>query len=155
MQSEFYPFQSVNNRLHFTFKSVSPNKTIQKIVLFTPIEDDSQIYNLALLDVMPDGEWSDVAKSHNFDLEKVMATVIQCIFEFLHARPNCSVYFKGNSPSKTRLYRIVMNKQLSTLKKYFELYGILNGVPELFDGRTNYEAFILKFVSHEEESDRI
>lgn len=146
MQSEFYPFESVNNRLHFTFKSVSSKKTIQKIVMFTPLADDAQIYNLALLDVMPDGEWSDEVKSHNLDLEKVMATTIQCIFEFIDSHPNCSVYFQGNSASKTRLYRIVITRQLSEIKKYFELYGIRNGDPELFTAGTTYEGFILKPV---------
>lgn len=146
MQSEFYPFQADDERLYFTFNSVSISKTIRKIVLFTPLEDNIQVYNLALLDVMPDGEWSDEAKSNNRDLEKVMATTIHCIFDFVKSHPNHSVYFKGNSSVRTRLYRIVITKQLLEIKKYFELYGVLDGEPESFKAGIAYEAFILKPV---------
>nr|WP_295934559.1 hypothetical protein [uncultured Dyadobacter sp.] len=146
MQSEFYTFQSDDSQVYFTFESVSRKKTIRKIVMFTPFEDNELIYNLALLDILLDGQWSDDVKSHNFDLSKVMATTIRCIFEFIESHPNCSVYFKGNSAAKTRLYRIVIARQLPEIKEYFEIYGIRNEQPESFRIGMAYDAFILKPV---------
>ena len=89
--------------------SESRNKRILKAVVFQFTEDN--IYNLALLDYLPDTNlWDDSADSNNGDIVKIMATVSVCIIEFLNSNPTCSVLITGNTASRTRLYnRIAKN----------------------------------------------
>ncbi|SDG87450.1 hypothetical protein SAMN04487996_124107 [Dyadobacter soli] len=114
MQSEYYPFQADDDLLYFEFLSVSYNKTIRKAVLFTEFQYSNGLFNLALLDVLPNGELSDIASpENNLDLEKVMSTVSQCIRIFLERYPYAEIKIQGNTPAKSRLYRMVLGKELS------------------------------------------
>ena len=52
MKSEFYNFHTENNSLSFTFQSISDEKTINKIVIYSKVSDFPEIYNLALGDIL-------------------------------------------------------------------------------------------------------
>ena len=52
MKSEFYNFHTENNSLSFTFQSISDEKTISKIVIYSKVSDFPEIYNLALGDIL-------------------------------------------------------------------------------------------------------
>lgn len=145
MQSEFYPFESDEDRLYFEFLSVSREKTIQKAVLFTKFPHSKRLFNLALLDVLPGGKLSDIASSeNNLDLRKVMSTVSECIRVFLERYPDAEVKIQGNTPAKGRLYRIVLGKELSNIQKYYEIYGDNGSVVEPFELNKTYKIYVLK-----------
>lgn len=144
MQSEFYPFQADDSRLYFKFLSVSPEKTIQKIVYFVPVSPKSQIYNLALVDLLPDGSYCDMAITNNHDLEKVMGTVFKCVEAFFLHYPTAEIYFTGSTLSRTRLYRIILSRELSKLVKNYEIYGSNDSCTEAFEPNKNYISFTVK-----------
>lgn len=145
MQAESYPFQSDDDRLYFEFWSVGSRKTIRKVVLFTEFPYKKRLFNLALLDVLPDGELSDIVMSrNNLDLKKVMATVSQCIRLFLERYPDAEIKIEGNTPAKNRLYRIVLARELSNIVKYYEIYGDNGSFAEPFERNKHYKVYILK-----------
>ncbi|WP_234670292.1 DUF6934 family protein [Dyadobacter sp. CY261] len=145
MQSEFYPFQSDDDRLYFDFFSVSYDKTITKAVVFTEFSYAKRLFNLALVDVLSDGELSDMATSgNNLDLEKVMATVSQCIRLFFEKYPDAEIQIQGNTPAKNRLYRMVITRELSNIRKYYEIYGANGPLAEPFEVGKAYKAYVLK-----------
>ena len=144
MQSEFYPFQADDTRLYFDFLSVSPEKTIRKAVIFTPLSA-RKMFNLALVDVSPDGSVCDKTISNNGDFEKVMATVFQCVARFFEYYPWADVHLQANTPARNRLYRIIISKELSQIKKYYEIYGTNDSVTEPFEGEKEYHHYIIKF----------
>ncbi|SEI66020.1 hypothetical protein SAMN05216327_103107 [Dyadobacter sp. SG02] len=145
MQSEFYPFQSDNDQLYFEFVSVSFERTIRKAVLFTEFPHSNGLFNLALLDVLPNGELSDIASpENNLDLEKVMSTVSECLRIFLERYPYAEIKIQGNTPAKSRLYRMVLGKELSNIQKYYEIYGDSGTVVEPFELNKTYQVYILK-----------
>jgi hypothetical protein len=146
MQSEFYPFTPANDDdgLVFYFESVSDRKTIRKVIAYRRLFESAEIYNLALADEEPDGSLSDLMVSNNSDMPKVLATVVQSLSEFLKYRPDATVYFKGSTSVRTRLYQIVISRELSKTEKYFEIYGVLGTKTELFVQNRCYEAFLIK-----------
>ncbi|MHA4737989.1 DUF6934 family protein [Dyadobacter sp. MSC1_007] len=144
MQSEFYPFQSKNHCQLFEFESVSEWKCIRKQVIFRALPGEPKLYNLALIDILENGDTSDAVVSDNSDMRKVMATVIHCLLRFLEYHPFASVYIRGNSASRMRLYRAIISREISEVKNILEIYGKNGTKIELFRSNTNYEAFLIK-----------
>lgn len=144
MQSEFYPFISKKHCRLFEFESVSEWKSIRKQVIFQALPGEPELYNLALIDILETGEASDVVVSDNSDMHKVMATVIHCLLRFFEHHPSVTVYIRGNSASRMRLYRAIISREISEVKNILEIYGKNGPKIELFRSNTNYEAFLIK-----------
>ncbi|WP_426292064.1 DUF6934 family protein [Dyadobacter endophyticus] len=149
MQSEFYPFQSDDSRLYFEFLSVSPKKTIEKAVVFTLIDSNTNLFNLALVDILSDGSHSDKTVSNNGDFEKIMATVAECVGVFFRVHPAARVHVQGSTPSRNRLYRIVFARELSKIKKNYELHGLIGSLTEPFEVNKDYNVYLLKLKKDE------
>ncbi len=66
------------------------------------------MYNLALLDVLEGGHYSDLSETNNIDFQLVMATVIDILKDFLHEFPDKIVTFKGSDERRQRLCRIII-----------------------------------------------
>ena len=58
-------------------------------------------------------------------MEKVIATVVQTLFVFFEKYPDNDVYFEGSTLSRTRLYRIILSKELTDAKKVFVIQGFI------------------------------
>jgi len=142
MDKPAYPFSVLENGQRFEFQSVSHDRTIQKVVEFRELEI-SNIYNLALVDVKQDGTFDDMSVSNNQDMETIIATVIRTIQVFLAFQPTAKVLFMGSTPSRTRLYRGIINKYLAEAEKIYEIHGIIDWVNEPFQGHKTYDAFLI------------
>ena len=145
MDLEFYPFYADEDRLYFDFLSVSPERTIRKAVIFTPLSTH-KVFNMALVDVRPDGSICDKTISNNGDLEKIMATVFQCVAQFFEFYPQANIYVQANTPARNRLYRIIISRELSRIKKYYEIYGTIDSVAELFEPGKDYKLYTIKLI---------
>jgi hypothetical protein len=154
MQSEFYPFQSDDDRLYFDFLSVSPEKTIRKAVFFSQLQGGLYRFNLALVDILPDGRYCDITVSNNHDIEKVLGTVAKCIEAFFEHYPSAQIYIKGSTSSRTRLYRIIFSRELPKLTENYEIYGSIDSLVEPFELNGNYTSFILKLKKNESTSQK-
>ena len=143
MKSEFYKFKRDENALFFEFQSVSKEKTINKVIAYTSFEHQPDIFNLALGDILESGEVSDMTISNNSDLEKIIATVVQTIFLFFEKYPKNFVYFKGSTDIRTRLYRIVIARELEEANQFFKIYGISNTLIERFELNRSYDSFVI------------
>jgi hypothetical protein len=79
MNVKQYSINYDSKRLTFGFESISQKQVIQKIVLFSPLNETATVFNLALCDLDENGELHDDIISNNDDVEKIMATVIAII----------------------------------------------------------------------------
>ena len=68
MNEPSYPFNQIEDKFSFTFDSVSNQKTIRKLIEFRLIDSNTYLYNLALVDILPDGSVSDLSISNNKDM---------------------------------------------------------------------------------------
>ncbi|MFN3849876.1 MAG: DUF6934 family protein [Spirosomataceae bacterium] len=121
MKQQYYKYLRDEDCLWFEFESVSNQKTVRKIVVYTPFQDNPDVFNLALADALSDGSYSDKTVTNNEDMEKVMATVIRTMLRFFEKYPTKMVYVEGSTAERTRLYRIIISRELSEIEKIFTM----------------------------------
>jgi hypothetical protein len=142
MNQPYYNFEIFEDAFRFEFESTSSEKTITKAILFQKT-NLLEYYNLTLADIQPDGSNDIFSKSNNGDLEKILSTVIQTILVFLVYYPFAKVVFTGSTPSRTRLYQIVLSKELDDVKEKFEVIGFTEEKIETFQRNQSYLGFII------------
>ncbi|MCE7071773.1 hypothetical protein LZG74_15750 [Dyadobacter sp. CY327] len=86
----------------------------------------------------------DLSVSNNADLHKVLATVLHSIVLFFRAYPHSLLYIEGSTAVRTRLYRIVINKDLNEYQKGFDILGMMDTDVEYFTKNRPYTAFVVK-----------
>lgn len=149
MKQHFYKYLRDEDCLWFEFESVSKQKTVKKVVVYTPFQENSNVFNLALADAFPDGSYSDKSVTNNDDMEKVMATVIRTVLRFFEKYPTKMLYIEGSTAERTRLYRIIISRELSEIEKTFTVYGLLESDTVIFQKNQNYNAFVIALKNKE------
>ena len=111
-----YTLNVNENKTRFQFQSVGKRGIFEKVIQFMPLPNG--LYNLALLDYnQVTGEENNLSITDNGDMPEVLATVMKAIIIFFTEFPDRTVYFKGSSKSRTRLYQISINKVYLDLKR--------------------------------------
>ncbi|MER0442874.1 hypothetical protein [Emticicia sp. W12TSBA100-4] len=82
-------------------------------------------------------------------MEKVVATVIRTMLRFFEKYPTKMIYVEGSTAERTRLYRIIISRELSEIEKIFTIYGLLGSDTEIFKKNQNYNAFVIALQSKE------
>jgi hypothetical protein len=143
MEEKPYPFESNRSEFTYHFESVSEHKTVQKTVLITETGIPN-VANLALLDVLPNGEFSDTTVTDNDDLITVLATVFRIAQDFLNRFPNYSLVFQGSDDRRNRLYRIALGRELVYLEKEYEVHGFNGENFVLFSRSQPFSGFLIR-----------
>ncbi len=143
MNASFYDFETSSDNLRFEFDSIGIQKQIRKVVQYTPLTQNSDVFNLGFGDLKPDGSINDLVVSDNQDMEMVLSTVVQTLVCFFEFYPKKAVFFVGSTPSRTRLYQIIITKFLLEIEKSFYVRGIRNGEMSKFVSNLKYEAFLI------------
>jgi hypothetical protein len=142
MEEKPYIFQKRNDK-RYEFYSRSEEKEVKKLVIFSE-RSNGGTYNLALLDVLEDGQYSDLSETNNNDFQTVMATVIDILKDFLNEFPDKIVTFKGSDERRQRLYRIIIARELKSINEYFNIFGLIDENVEEFEQNIKYKLFIIK-----------
>lgn len=121
MKTAFYDFNIGADARRYTFTSVGP-RPVNKVVLYSET-DFLNYYTLSLADVEPDGQLNYLSARNNGDLERILATVAQTLLAFLAHYPAAHVAFAGSTPSRTRLYQIVLTRELQAASAKFVIFG--------------------------------
>ncbi len=143
MEQPSYPFKKYKRELLFEFESVSEIKTIRKVIAYELIDDKQKVFNLSLVDKNDDGKISDMVVSNNNDMEMVLATVIQTLPIFFSEFEGSKIFFSGSTPSRTRLYRIIIAKFQKEFEREYSIFGFINQIAEPFQQGNKYEAFLI------------
>jgi hypothetical protein len=129
----------------YKFVSVGPNGSITKFIVFKRLFVET-LYNLSLLDVMPDGTYSDTHFSNNNDLRKILATILEVVIDYTEKFPDRQIFFQGSDEEGKRisLYHKAISKHLFVLEKEFHIYGIADdGQEERFNPDSRYSAVLV------------
>lgn len=139
-----YHLKSNSKLTTFEFVSEGPNGAITKLIQFSAT-NVAGIYNLAFGDRNHGtGKLDDMVKSNNGDSEKVLATVVAAVYVFTERNQSAWIYAAGSTKSRTRLYRMGINKYLATIRKDFEIYGETDSGWEKFNKDKEYEGFLVR-----------
>jgi hypothetical protein len=145
MDLERYEIESSVDSKYFEFVSSGINGNIVKVVKYVPFPNQEGLFNLGFGDKsIETGELDDLVVSNNGDTEKVLATVAMTVFEFFEEHPSATVYLKGSTSSRTRLYQISISKFIEQISIEFDVYGELEGEFERFNRNTSYKGFLIQ-----------
>ncbi|GGB19723.1 hypothetical protein GCM10011511_49320 [Puia dinghuensis] len=104
------------------------------------------IYNLAFGNVENNGGLDDELITNNGDRDIILATVAQAVDKYTQRYPRRWIFFKGNTPAKTRLYRMAIGINLRELLQKFEILAVVDGNDEFlpFQRSMIVDAFMIK-----------
>ena len=144
---KYEPVLVSSDGLQFQFTSIGPKGAIQKVVQFTQT-DNPDIYNIVLGNLLDHGAIDYTTTNDNKDWNAILATVKASVYEFTSQYPGKSVFYKGNTLERTRLYRMVLTHHFDELSNDFEIFGVLGqGIgffAESFVPGKEYFGFLLK-----------
>src|SRR4051812_49268351 len=121
MKLDRYELKAGRNLTTFEFLSEGRKGKIVKVIQFQPMNLPN-LYNLAFGDRNADtGELDDTIVTYNGDSEKVLATVVAAVYAFADKYPNAWIYATGSTGTRTRLYRMGINKYFEIVETDFEL----------------------------------
>jgi len=129
----------------YKFYSEGPKGKITKVVRYTKIEENPDLYNLAFGDEQQDfWEINDSIITNNNDRDLVLSTVANTVIDFTNYYGECNIVAKGSTTSRTRLYQIGISGLLEEISIYFYVYGLKDDIWHDFQKNVNYEAFLIK-----------
>ncbi len=142
--------------LSFKFVSSGTKGDMEKIIKFSPFINDERIYNLALCTIDQHGNEDYETESKNGDRNKILGTIGSAAYTFSKINPDKLIYLKGNTPAKTRLYRMAISTAHDEISKTFHIYGLNEDnsqlVPTLFLKDQDYLAFLFKRKEIDDEA---
>ena len=123
-----YPCLIKNDFYVYSFYSDGPNGRIKKTVIYSKMEDNPIVYNLAFGDENQlTGELNDRSTSNNYDTQKILSTVANTIHAFCNKHGNHYIYAVGNTSSRTRLYQMGISELWDEICIDFVVLGYRNG----------------------------
>lgn len=148
MQYPSYSFTTDRENSIYEFTSIGENQAIKKLIIFTPVKGEYKVYNLSFGDrTNYDGDLlriDDRIVSNNGDMNKVLATIFRAVLDFTKDKGFYKIVFRGSTPSRTRLYRMVLSTNYEELSEYFNIYGVhSNGTVVFFAKNTDYQGFLI------------
>jgi len=146
MNLDNYPYFANNNFLNYEFFSMGPKGKIKKSVRFTQISiNDPIIYNLGFGDVVEaTDEIDDGAISNNDDRDIILATIANTIIDFTDRYVNHYIFVTGSTPSRTRLYQMVISGRLEEISINYLIFGLKDKLWYAFQKNVYYHAFLVK-----------
>lgn len=134
-----------NDYYAYEFYSEGPKGRIKKAVVYSKIQDDPTVYNLAFGDEdAATGKISDLIVSDNQDRNIVLATVAATVIAFSERYGNHFIYATGSSEARTRLYQISISMLWNEIEADFVVFGFKDNEWQEFQRNVNYEAFLVK-----------
>jgi hypothetical protein len=138
-----YEIKAGRNLTTFEFLSEGRKGQILKIIQFQQMNLHN-LYNLAFGDKnLETGQIDDKVVTDNGDSEKVLATVVSAIYAFVDCFPDSWIYATGNTASRTRLYRMGINKYFEIVVADFEIMGEYRNEWESYEFGKDYQAFAI------------
>lgn len=147
MAEDRYPYLKIPEEYYYEFYSEGPKGVIKKVVRYNLIQEiPFKIYNLGF------GDWNekendvdDMVNTNNQDRQRVLATVANTVIDFLTHDPEVSVFAKGSTKSRTRLYQMNITAFWNEIVDgSFVVNGYLNEEWLPFQKGINFEAFIIR-----------
>jgi hypothetical protein len=120
------------------------------------------VTNMALVDVLSDGSFSDATRTGYGKTTEILATVAEAVLQFYARYPNEIIYFEGSNPeesganttneqkksSRTRLYQRMLSRveYYELVSKHVDLYGVPDeGDISPFKPNDECKAFLIRY----------
>lgn len=147
-----YNYYAGESKTIFEFVSEGPKGCIHKLVEYSRV-DLNDIFNLGFGDIdEANGIYNDLIVSNNGDSDKVLATVAATVYEFTERYPKSAILVSGSTKSRTRLYRMSVNRYQYEIHADFFIFGYCKlNYWEEFNKEKDYEAFLLTRIENRKD----
>lgn len=132
--------------LIYTFDSVGPRGVIPKVVRYN-LENGGQgtYLNLVFGNRCNESDSVDtLSVSNNGDRAKLLATVAATVIDVTGRFPDMTVYAKGSTRARTRLYQMGIFGHWDLIAPLFDVFAYINGIWVPAVKNVNYDAFAVK-----------
>ncbi len=143
MELPRYITQTGRSRKVYEFISEGPRGNIIKRVYFQETTRDNYVSLLMGDFSYETGETDFYNISNNGDRDKVLATIVDIIYNYFELYPTHVITFTAANDARTRLYQMAINTYFHELSLDFHIYGELNKATEPFTKNINYSAFYI------------
>ncbi len=145
-----YTLTSISeDNLRFVFESIGPKGTVIKAVEYDPFDSNGIYYNLALVDIDENGEFSDNVITDNKDTDKVFVTISKTIDLFFEKYPLKRIVIFSDDSLRLRLYRMIISNYSHEKEQIWNFFGLKNNNFQKFEKGIDYEAFMITLKSNE------
>lgn len=127
----------------FYFISEGKKGLIRKVISFRKTWDPD-IYNLSFGDYCSGKIPDDSVITDNGDRDKVLATVVHAMHVYTAKYPYRWIFAQGSTPSRTRLYRMLINNRFEELSQWYDFYTVVDEAVYPFDADKAATAFLIK-----------
>lgn len=142
MDKPFYQFEIGSDARRYSFISEGAHPVEKRVTYAETNLPD--FFNLALADVEEDGSQNFYAVRNNGDLAQIMATVAQTLLAFFRRHPRAKVAFTGSTSARTRLYQIILARELQKVADTFVIFGVKGYALETFRPNRDYDGFVIQ-----------
>ncbi|MES2455538.1 MAG: hypothetical protein V4594_08360 [Bacteroidota bacterium] len=144
------PYQNIDTASDYqVYEFDSMGKvTLRKRAKFELIDEQDQLYNLALCTILPDGSEDCSSASKNGDMNTVLETAAQIALIYSDKFPERKIFLRGSDGLRSRKYQIGINAHLVSLSANFEVEGVMINdqneiiLLEKIQKGKNYQGFI-------------
>ncbi len=141
MKLDRYELQAGRNLNTFEFLSEGSKGKIIKLIQFQQMNLPN-LYNLAFGDInLLTGQLDDKIITDNGDSEKVLATIVASVYAFTGYYPDAWIFATGSTTTRTRLYRMGINKYFDIVDEDFDIMGEQQSEWEWYKKGKDYQAF--------------
>lgn len=141
MKLDRYELQAGRNLNTFEFLSEGSKGKIVKLIQFQQMNLPN-LYNLAFGDInLLTGQLDDKIITDNGDSEKVLATIVASVYAFTGHYPDAWIFATGSTTTRTRLYRMGINKYFDIVDEDFDIMGEQQSEWEWYKKGKDYQAF--------------
>lgn len=141
MKLDRYELQAGRNLSTFEFLSEGSKGKIVKLIQFQQMNLPN-LYNLAFGDInLSTGQLDDKIITDNGDSEKVLATIVAAVYAFTGHYPAAWIFATGSTSTRTRLYRMGINKYFDIVNEDFDDMGEKQSEWEWYKKGKDYQAF--------------
>jgi hypothetical protein len=143
MITESYNYINIRDKIEYLFASRGEQGRIAKLVSFTHVEDDDELWNLAFGDMI-NGQMNDSVISNNHDIVKIIGTVAKIAYEFSTEFPLRRIRIKPVDDKRKKLYNHVFRRHYAFINDNFHIVGSFEGQKEAYSPEKVYDFFELK-----------
>lgn len=129
----------------YAFESWGPQGIFPYLITYTYLPD-MRVYNLCFGRRTIADTIDDTHNNSNGDRDLILATVVKSAYVFTNNYPDRYIVFKGSTPGRTRLYRMLLSIYFHELSRDFNIWGLLENLWVDFAPNTafQYEAYMVQ-----------
>ena len=132
----------------FGFEDSGKNGNFSTVIVYSPLIENPDIFNLGLVVKNPDTDkWDDLYYTGNDNAIKIFRTIAVTVDFFYRIHPNTKISFTGSDEARTKVYAKIIKARYKAISELYFIEATIGDdviVPYDPAESDNYKRFILR-----------